>query len=96
MIAGIMRINVLLRDVHSLKQKRQVVKSIKQKLTNRYNISIIESNHQELWQNLEISIAMLSNEKLIIEKVFNEIENILYVDYALNITKIDKDFIYES
>jgi len=96
MIVGIMRINVLLRDIHSLKQKRQVVKSIKEKLTNRFNISIIESNHQELWQNLEISIAMLSNEKLIIEKIFNEIENILYVDYALNITKIDKDFIYES
>ncbi len=96
MIVGIMRINVLLRNIHSLKQKRQVVKSIKQKLTNRYNVSIIESNHQELWQNLEISIAMLSNKKLIIEKVFNEIENIFYVEYALNITKIDKDFIYES
>ncbi len=96
MIIGVMKIDILLRDIHSLKQKRKTIKSIKQRLSHKFNISIIESNYQDIWQNLELSIAMLSNEKLFIEKVFNEIEDMLYSDYGLNDFRTNRDYIHES
>ena len=45
----------------SLKGKRQVLKSIQQRLHNRFNVSVAEVEHNELWQLAGIDIAAVSN-----------------------------------
>ena len=50
----IMRIKLRASWVHSLKEKRMVVKSIVQKLRNKFNISVIESEKQDMHQTIVI------------------------------------------
>ncbi len=45
----------------SLKGKRQVLKSIQQRLHNRYNVSVAEVEHNESWQLAGIAICCVSN-----------------------------------
>lgn len=53
-------------DIHipesgSLKSKRFVLKSIKDRIHNRFNVSIAEVGSNELWQRTELAVAVVSN-----------------------------------
>lgn len=77
---------------HSLKEKRQIVSSMKEKLKNKFNISLIESDYQDLWQKIQIAIAMVANSKTIVEKVFDQIENFIFMNYPVQTVTVNKDY----
>jgi len=62
MIVGTLRVRLLLRQARSLKDKRQVVKSIKDRLRNGFNVSVAEVEEQDNRQLAVLGIAMVSNE----------------------------------
>jgi uncharacterized protein YlxP (DUF503 family) len=62
MIVGTLRIRLLLREARSLKDKRQVMKSIKDRLRNHFNVSVAEVDEQDNRQLAVLGIAMVSNE----------------------------------
>jgi len=62
----------------SLKAKRQVTKSLIQRLRNRFNISIAEIGDQDLWQRAELGLAVVCHNGAgadsIMEKIFTYVE----------------------
>ncbi len=74
MIVGAVRIEFFLPHCQSLKEKRQIVKSIVGRLQNRYNISIAEVDFQDLWQRAAIGISCVSGEETQIRKILQKIE----------------------
>ena len=62
MIVGTLRVRLLLRESRSLKDKRQVVKSIKDRLRNNFNVSVAEIEAQDNRQLAVLGVAMVSNE----------------------------------
>ncbi|WP_257349999.1 DUF503 domain-containing protein [Pseudalkalibacillus decolorationis] len=60
-------------DAHSLKDKRSVVKKVTQRLKNNYNVAVAETDHLDLWQRFEISVATVSKDKQMIEKELQKI-----------------------
>jgi uncharacterized protein len=52
----------------SLKDKRRVLKSIKTKLKNRYNLSVAEVGHQDSWQLAKLAFAAVGSQKEIVER----------------------------
>jgi uncharacterized protein YlxP (DUF503 family) len=62
MIIGTLRVRLLLREARSLKDKRQVVKSIKDRLHNGFNVSVAEVESQDNRQLAVLGFAMVSNE----------------------------------
>ena len=79
-------------STHSLKEKRQIVSSMKEKLKNKFNISLIESDYQDLWQKIQIAIAMVANSKAIAEKAFDQIEDFIFMNYPVQTVTVNKDF----
>lgn len=63
MFIGICTIRLRLRDNHSLKGKRRVVKTITERVKNKFNVSIAEVDHQDLWQRAELGVAIVTNDK---------------------------------
>jgi uncharacterized protein len=61
-IVGSLRVRLLVRESRSLKDKRQVVRSIKDRLRNRFNVSIAEVESAEHRQLIVLGLAMVSNE----------------------------------
>jgi uncharacterized protein YlxP (DUF503 family) len=62
MIVGTLRVRLLLREARSLKDKRQVVKSIKDRLSNNFNVSVAEIEALDNRQLAVLGFAMVSNE----------------------------------
>jgi uncharacterized protein YlxP (DUF503 family) len=65
---GLLRAECIIYDALSLKEKRAVLKRIIDRLKNRYNISVAETDFHDLWQRTEISIAAVSETRAIAEK----------------------------
>jgi uncharacterized protein YlxP (DUF503 family) len=49
-----------LENSHSLKDKRHVVKSLKERLRGKFNVAVAEVDHQELWQRTRISAVTVA------------------------------------
>ena len=62
MIVGVCQIQLHLPEKTSLKAKRQVVKSILQRLTNEFGVAAAEVAEQDRWQVAVIGVAVVSNE----------------------------------
>lgn len=75
----LMHITLRASWVHSLKEKRMVVKSLVQRLKNKYNVSVSEVAEQDIHQTIVIGIAGIggSSSQLdsIMENIINFIEN---------------------
>ena len=62
MIVGSLRVRLLVRESRSLKDKRQVVLSIKDRLSNRFNVSVAEVEALDNRRLAVLGFAMVSNE----------------------------------
>jgi hypothetical protein len=60
MYVGASRIELRIRDIRSLKEKRKVVKSIIADIGRAYPVAIAEVDHQDLWQRADLGVAVVS------------------------------------
>jgi hypothetical protein len=60
MTVGVLRISLLLRESHSLKDKRRVVRSIKDRVRARLNVAISEVSSQDLHQRADLAAVTVS------------------------------------
>lgn len=79
MIIGTAKLYLFANWVHSLKEKRMVIKSIIGKVKHKFNVSIAEIEDQDLHQSIVIGLACVSNDKRhadsTIQSVINFIED---------------------
>lgn len=62
-------------DSHSLKDKRHVIKSLKDRLRDRFNVSVAEIAHLDSWQASVIAVATVSVDRVRAEQVLTAAEN---------------------
>lgn len=93
MVIAACRVTLLLPENHSLKGKRQALRSILARLRNEYGVTAAEVEAQDLWQRAVIGIAYVSNEAShaneVVSKAVNFIErargDVELLDYELEI-----------
>ena len=73
MKTGVMKVRILTDGSRSLKDKRRVVRSIKDKLRNRFNVSIAEVEDQDLWQRATFGLSVVGTDEAYVHNVLNEI-----------------------
>jgi uncharacterized protein len=78
---GLLTLEIHIPDARSLKDKRQVLRSLKERLRSRFNIAIAELDHQDTWQRSQVGIVSLSNDEAHLQQslqtVFDEAEKML-------------------
>ncbi len=77
MVVGTLRLSLLLRGSHSLKDKRRVVRGLKDRIRARFNVSIAEVDSQDSHQRAEIGVAMVSNDAVHVTTVFNKLVDLV-------------------
>ncbi len=73
MNVGICKVRLRLPDNHSLKGKRQVVKSIIARIGNQFNVSVAEVEDQDLWQVATLGIGCVSNDQRFTNEVLSKV-----------------------
>ena len=77
MVVGVMRLTIYLPENHSLKGKRQVLRAIKARVRDKFNVSIAESAHHDLWQRAEIGICQVGNDRAFVDSALREVVNFI-------------------
>jgi uncharacterized protein len=73
MLIGVCELLIYLPDCHSLKDKRSIISNLKSHLRKKFNISISEINHKNLWKKCTIGICCISDNRQIIDKTINSL-----------------------
>lgn len=93
MLIGICQIDLYLPNSHSLKDKRNLLKSIKLRIRHNYNVSISEIDNFELWKNTTLGVTCIGNEKKYLNKVLNGIILFLEKQNSVQLTKFEINLI---
>jgi len=72
MIIGVMTLTFRLHGNDSLKGKRQVAQSLKQKLRNTFNVAVSEVEAQDMHQKLVIAVVTVSGETIRVESTLSK------------------------
>jgi len=72
---ALLTIELFLPQSRSLKDKRRVIKSLKDRLRSRFNLSIAEVEHLETWQRCRLAAALVSSNGARLEADITEIVN---------------------
>jgi uncharacterized protein YlxP (DUF503 family) len=77
---GLSTIDLTIPDSHSLKEKRQVVRSILDRIRSRFNVSACEADHLDEWQRATLAFAAVANDKDFVHECLMRIAEIVETD----------------
>lgn len=89
---GVCTLHLRLLESHSLKEKRRVIKSIKDRIRNKFNVSIAEIDKLDKWQWSTLGVACVSNDARLTNSTLSNIVDFInrthtveLVDYEIEI-----------
>jgi uncharacterized protein YlxP (DUF503 family) len=91
MIIGVMKAQLHLQGITSLKGKRSIVKSLLGRLKSRFNVSVSEVDHQDEKTHAVIGIALVSNETRFIDQQFDAIVHFMQRDGRFYLGQIERE-----
>jgi len=91
MIIGVLKAQMHLHGITSLKQKRSIVKSLIGRLKARFNISIAEVDHNDNKTSALIAIAIVSNDTQFIDKQLDAIITFMQNDGRFYLGQIERE-----
>lgn len=93
MIVGILTVNLLIPDSNSLKDKRQVVKSLVDGIKNRFNVSAAEVGDLDIWRRAVIGVAVVSNDQKVANTVLNHVLESIESNPRISVTDSELEFV---
>jgi uncharacterized protein YlxP (DUF503 family) len=73
-VIGVLTLAIHVEDSHSLKDKRQVVKSLKDRLRDRFNVAVAEIDGLDSWQSSVVAAVTVSNDRVHAEQLLQAVE----------------------
>ena len=73
MTVGVALVSFRLHEIHSLKDKRRIVKSLVEKSRSRFNVAVAEVEDQDVHQKASIGIAVIGNDGRVLNSLLDRI-----------------------
>lgn len=93
MVIGTASIKIHLPWVHSLKEKRMVVKSLCAKVRNQFNVSIAEIEEQDIHQIAVFGVAGIAGDRIQADSIIDHVLNFIESNTEGEIIAIDREII---
>jgi uncharacterized protein len=75
LLVGLGRFDLRIPGCRSLKEKRHVVKALMGSIRSRFEVSVAEVDHQDLWQRSAIAVAVVGSQEFQVRQVIGRIES---------------------
>jgi hypothetical protein len=77
MIVGTLKLRLIVRESRSLKEKRRIVRSIKDRIRNAFNVSVAELDSLDSQQHTVLGVALVTNERRFAQEVLSQVVNLV-------------------
>jgi len=88
MRVGACQIDIFVNESFSLKDKRRVVNSLKERLRNRFNVSVIEISTNSRWRKSSLGISCVGNDERSVQLLLQQVVQFVEGDDRLEITNL--------
>jgi len=89
MTVGIARLTLFLPEAHSLKEKRMVLRRVKDRAQQKFNLAIAEVGDNDLWQRAVLGMAVVGNGRRFVESALDEI--IRFVRGEVEVSNVERE-----
>ncbi len=89
MHVAVLRFHFQIFNTRSLKEKRQVLRSIKGRLQSRFNVSVAEIGSQDVWNRGEIGVALVGNDRRYVDGAIQKVLSFVETNPAIRIIEHD-------
>jgi uncharacterized protein YlxP (DUF503 family) len=88
-VVGTCRVSLHIPGSGSLKSKRFVLKSLKDRIRRKFNVSVAEVDDFDLWQRSTIAVAVVSRDGRFADQVISNVLNLIESDGRINVLDIE-------
>jgi len=85
MIIGVLKAELFMQGCSSLKEKRMIIRSLKDRIKNKFNVSVAELDYLDKWQRAQLAFVLVSNSKSHTDEVLQKIFQLLDNDLAFEL-----------
>jgi len=92
MIIGVLKLSLYIPSSQSLKDKRMILNSFKQKLRNNFNVSITSLDDEDKWQKEDLAVVCVGRDSRLVNQYLNEVVSFVegigsleLIDYKLEL-----------
>jgi uncharacterized protein len=77
MVVAVLTVSLSIPQANSLKDKRRVIKSIKDRLRNGFNVSVAEIGEQDIWRSAILGVAVISEDASYANGVLSRVQDLI-------------------
>ncbi|MEQ1793020.1 MAG: DUF503 domain-containing protein [Nitrospira sp.] len=93
MVVGVCTVELWIPESQSLKDKRQVLHSVKDRLRGKFNLSIAEVDGQDLWQKAVLGMACVANDGGHVEQVLEQALNVIKSMPTIEVVRVHRELL---
>lgn len=93
MVVGLCTVELFISGSQSLKDKRQVIHGLKDRLRGKFNLSVAEVDGQDLWQKAVLGMACVANEGGHVNQVLEQALNVIKTMPAVEIVRTQRELL---
>ena len=91
MMVGVEIVDLCIDGCQSLKAKRQILKSLKTRVHNTFNVSITELGDQDLWQRCKLGITCGACDRAGIDAILNRVDDFIARERAVTVIDTERE-----
>lgn len=91
MTIGLLQLSIFIPQANSLKSKRQILKSLKDKIRHKFNVSVAEVDGQDLWQRLTLAVACVNSDKRLVNSMLSKVVNLVDAQHAIELVDYEME-----
>ncbi|OGF98105.1 MAG: hypothetical protein A2Z06_02755 [Candidatus Glassbacteria bacterium RBG_16_58_8] len=93
MIIGVMTLEFHLPSSRSLKSKRFILKSLKERLFTKFNVSVAEIEYHDLWQRTRLAVVVVSRDRRFANSVLSKVTDLAQREREAVLTHTETYFV---
>ena len=88
-----MSLRLMIPGAHSLKDKRRAIRSIKDRLKSRYNVSVAEVDAQDVWQTAVLGVCAVGTDRAYVQGMLEKIVTFVRSSRHVVLGRCDMEFV---
>ena len=93
MVVGLLQIEVHVPSAQSLKDRRSVIKSLKDQLRGRFNIAVAELDPSEKWQRATVGISTLGDDRAYVEGLLTQVTEWVRRTRLVELIRVEQEYL---
>lgn len=91
MTVGVLEMRLAIREARDLKGKRRILKSLKDQIRNRFNISVAEVARQDAHQYSHLGVAVVATDGRFADQVLNQVVNLVRAVRSVQLVDVEME-----